>query len=84
MEANATIDGASETVATRAIDSIVTEKSEDKEAEQAPYLAQRKRQQKKCRVERHQDRDRNQETEQKLARGAGILKAFARKLGVGP
>jgi hypothetical protein len=84
MEANAAIDGATEAVATRAINGILTEKSQDREAEGAPYLAQRKRQQKKCRVKRHQDRDRNQETEQELARGAGILKAFVRNLGVGP
>jgi len=41
MEANAAIDGATEAVATRAINSILTEKSQDKAAERAPYLASR-------------------------------------------
>src|SRR5262249_48149326 len=84
MEAHPAIDGASETVATRTIKGILTEKNQDQKAERAPYTAKCKRHQKECRVKRHQNRERNQEAEQELVRGAGILKALARKLGAGP
>src|SRR3974377_2357470 len=66
MEAHTPIDGAGETIATRERNGIMTEKNEGEEAEQAPYVTRCKRQQKECRVERHQNRERNQETEQKL------------------
>src|SRR6516164_9053076 len=64
MEPHTPIDGAGETVATRAINGIMTEKNDDEEAEQAPYITRCKRQQKKCHVERDQNRERNQEAEQ--------------------
>src|SRR6516165_10109245 len=82
MEPHAPVDGTSETITPRTINGILAQKNEDEEAEQAPEITRCKSQYKKCCIERHQSRDRNQESKQELVGGAGIFKALPRKLGV--
>ena len=80
MEPHAAIDGTSETITPRAINGILTEKKEGEEPKRAPEITRCKGQHKKCHIERYQSRDRNQESNQELVRGAAIFKAVACKL----
>ena len=74
MEPHTPVDGMRETITPRAINGILAEKNEDKEAEQAPEITRCKSQYKKCHIERHQSRDRNQESKQELVGGAEYSK----------
>src|SRR5271166_3902872 len=54
MEAHAAIDGAGQTVTTRAIDGVLAEKGQHDEAERRPCLAESKGQKEKDGVQRHE------------------------------
>src|SRR5262249_11414093 len=78
------IDRAGQTIAPRAIYSVLAEQGQDQEADQARQLSEAEREQEECGIERNEDCDGNQEPDQELARGSGIFEALARELGVGP
>ncbi len=87
MEADAAIDRARQAIAPRAIDRELPEQRERGEREQSGNLADHAAAEcgeKERHVDRHQQRDRDQEAEQQFARGADVFKAVARDLGVAP
>jgi membrane carboxypeptidase/penicillin-binding protein len=84
MEAHAAIDGPGETVSPGAIDRVVAQHGENQERQQARQFSETERNQEEAGIERQENGDRDQEAEQELACSAGIFKALARELGVGP
>src|SRR2546421_11391394 len=87
MEADATMDRACETVATRAIDSELPKQCKRDQRDKSgnlAYDAAGEGGEKKRNVDRHQQRDRDEEPKQQLTRSADIFEAIARDLGIAP
>ena len=87
MEAHAAQHGAGQAVAARAVDRDVAEECQDRKAEHAHELADRteiERDDEEADVDRHQQRDRDQKTDQQFDRRAGVFETFIQHLGVGP
>ncbi len=87
MAAHAAVDGAGEPVAPGAIDGELAEEEQDRKAQRTGELPDRAKPQ-RCheqhQVERHQHGDGDQEADQQLGGGAGILQGFAGDFGAGP
>src|SRR5262245_36026584 len=87
MEANTAKDGPSQSIAARTIDRIMTEDGREHEADQAgqfPELVHAQSEQEEESIEWNEDGDRDQESDQQLARSPGIFERLSEHLSIGP
>src|SRR5436190_20760172 len=84
MEAYAAKNRPGQAISPGTINGVMTEKGEKQNTNQTPHLTERKGEKKESGIERQQDRNRDQESEKKLARGTRVFEAFIRHRGVGP